>query len=466
MKKLNLLVLFVLLLSTLSSMVYAEIITGSTCQTDSHCIIYPNSYCDTTLGVCITGPKPIETNTTTTTPTTTTPTTTAPSGTVISQIIDAVKTLDKRTLNTDEKVKTLEESISANSNKITSLSAQVQTISSSQEKVKEKVEKDISTVSTGLATLQKTVEDTDSKIGEVKSTISKSSRSAKLASYTLIILVAIGAAILIFHYLTQGKSSNPDDEIVNYISIHIKQGKKYPEIRQKLLGAGWSDKEIKDAYDYTTEQNYKIFQQSSTGNITEEKKERKKHPLHGDVTKIGVILFVSIIIIIGAIFLIKGTTTGHAIHFKTQDDLSSNIHKTLVQKIANNELYPLIESTDACIQVIDKNYSTSFRFIKTPNGHSIVKLEQQCDTISQNFDFAVKFLNANSFERLINKLDCGMLRGINYGKKDLVVLPSKNILEGFKPNPNLDLEQFCPVLTKCLRLYEIRDDIGFTCPTN
>lgn len=165
-------------------------------------------------------------------------------------------------------------------------------------------------------------------------------------------------------------------------------------------------------------------------------------------------------LIVGALLLfispiLRGVTTGKAIHFQSSEQLDSEVKAALEKNIATNQFYPLVNSVNLCVQVNEKDTSTSFRVIKTTKTHAIKKAFLPCDQDSLSYDFAVKFADKNSFDLLVNDLTCDKVNQINLLNKEIVVLPSKYILSGFILNPEMKVEKYCSALKLCLTQSEI-----------
>lgn len=153
--------------------------------------------------------------------------------------------------------------------------------------------------------------------------------------------------------------------------------------------------------------------------------------------------------------LLRGITTGKAIHFQSNEQLELEVKSTLEKNIATNQFYPLVSSANLCVQVNERDASASFRVVKTTKTHAVRKAVLPCDQGSLSYDFAVKFADKNSFEVLANDLACDKIAQINLLSKKVVILPSKYILSGFVLNPELDIEKYCPILQTCLSPEEL-----------
>ncbi len=235
-------------------------------------------------------------------------------------------------LTTEEKVAALEESIALLQNDVAAVTSGVSLINPNLETVKGQIaqlqadltaiQNEISSqknsLSTGLAGLQLTLDGVEENLTQ------RQSLNRLLTTLILVVLVA-GVAAGIVYFVTR-KQKNISPEIVQYITSHIRQGKKLPQIKESLRKAGWEEADIDWAYKETIKQNYKQFK----GTVPETKKEavavkaagempatRRAAPsLAYDPKKMVGVAVVSILLIVGILFVLRGVTTGKAIEFK------------------------------------------------------------------------------------------------------------------------------------------------------
>jgi hypothetical protein len=165
-------------------------------------------------------------------------------------------------------------------------------------------------------------------------------------------------------------------------------------------------------------------------------------------------------LVIGAILLftssiLRGVSTGKAIHFQSNEQLELEVKATLEKNLAINQFYPLVSSANLCVQVNEKDTSASFRVIKTTKTNAVRKAALPCDQDSSSYDFAVKFADKNSFDLLANDLTCDKIARINLFSKKVVILPSKYILSEFVLNPEMKVEKYCSILQICLSTEEL-----------
>ncbi len=370
--------------------------------------------------------------------------------------------------NVNQRLSTLEGDVSGVKSDVSQLQANMQNLLTQQGNTK----KEVSTVATGLAGLQKTADETESDLKEVEKKVDKTISSTQWLKYGVWFLILVVAGLGIGVYMTKGKgasvsadagtdrsSARPSQDIISFITKNIKKGKKYPEIKQSLLRAGWSEEDINSAYKETTNRNYQQYLQKSGSGVgadtsaafspTSNGKPPKHHTVYHrmDKQKVMYLAAFAVLIIVGMIFLLKGVTTGKAIHFQSPQQFKEAVAESLATNLENNEFYPLVRSGNLCVQVKDDEQSQSFRIIKTPRGHAILSLEDQCD-YSDKYDFAVKFTSWESFDLLSNGLTCVNAQLLHV-RKGLYILPSQFVQEGFQ-KADKDYAPFCDALKLCL----------------
>ena len=377
----------------------------------------------------------------------------------------------------EQRIQNVESALSALQNDMSQLQANLQNVLNQQSNVK----KEVSTVSTGLAGLQKTVDGTELDINKVEKKVDETASSTQFLKYGLFFLVLVVAGLAIGLYMTKARATagesmdssppeasgiRPSSDIITFITRNIKRGKKYPEIKQLLLRAGWDGEDIDAAYKETANRNYQQYLQKSTGqsgttaSMTNNGKPPKHHTVYHrmDKQKVMYLTAFSVLIIVGLIFLLKGVTTGQAIHFQSPQELKEGVAESLAANLENNEFYPLVKFANLCVQVKDEENSVSYRIIKTPHGHAILSLEEQCD-YSSKYDFAVKFESWESFDLLSNSLTCTNAQLLHM-RKGLYILPSKFVQDGFQKTSD-DYTSFCDALKLCAIEEQLKKlDIG------
>ncbi len=387
--------------------------------------------------------------------------------------------LETEVSNLKEKITGLEttstqinQQLSELSNKIGNTDTSIQIIESQQKQTKEELDKELKSVSTGMAGLQTNLDTTKSELGNVEKDLAKQQTLTKVLTFIFFILLAIAVALGVVYYIN-GKKENGlqlNQEIIHYITSHIKQGKKYPVIKAHLIKAGWQEKDIDWAYKETMKHNYKNYLQGrvTPGVMLQPKQKQAQNKAHKvqnnilknvgpDHKKIFSILIVSALLIVGSLLLFKGVTTGKAIHFQSPEELDLAVKDTLEKNIMVNPFYRLVDSVSICVQVEDEEIDTSYKILKTVNQHTIEKIDSSCESDHLNYDLALKFNNWKSFDLLTNFPTCNNFKRINSEEeKNVYILPSKFIEEGFKLNPELNPNQYCKALKQCLSETELR----------
>ena len=200
-------------------------------------------------------------------------------------------------------------------NQISKLQGELATLQSKDQDLSSKT----TSLSTGLAGLQQTLD-------SLQETLSERESFSRIITFTLVILIIVGVAGGLYYYINR-KQNAISPEIINYINNNIKLGKKLPHIKQELRKAGWTDSDIEKAYHQTVKQNYRQYKsaQPSTTASVQSQAERRSSANNSedrsasnfpyDPKKMIIIAVVSILVIIGAIFVLRAAT-GEAIFFK------------------------------------------------------------------------------------------------------------------------------------------------------
>ena len=204
-----------------------------------------------------------------------------------------------------EQLTTLESSTTSFQQDLVSISANVQNIQAQQEQLRLQLQGQNNQFSTGLAGLQQNVQTTKTELSEADASIQAEQNTTRTLIYVVLGVLVLLAAGGVLYYFVEIKGFKMDrkikPEIVTYMTHHIKQGLKYPQIRENLLKAGWSEEEIKWAYQETARHNYQEYS--------------KKKKLPADQRKIAAIGGVIIFLILGVLLIVRGTSTGQAYHY-------------------------------------------------------------------------------------------------------------------------------------------------------
>ncbi len=297
------------------------------CETDEDCLfsLGEGSYCDPNTNLCIPPldlpPEEIPIGPETTISLSEGPLPSADTSAITSlQLqIDALQTsIDELSAG----VNSLE---SDAGNRLANLESKLQSLSEKLDALKSK---DMPKFNTGLAALQKDVNETSEELSSVQEELDRKG----FILYTFLVLVLLGVLAGVVYYLwyyTGGQSQvTTSYNSYAYITKSIKQGKKFPQIKKELLNAGWSDAEIEQAYKETIKQNYQHFLQKSQQGVTAKtapQEQKKPHqlsqhpksssPASSNQVKAIAIALVSLVLIGGGI-LFLGDNVGQAIHFE------------------------------------------------------------------------------------------------------------------------------------------------------
>lgn len=462
--------------------------SDESCEMEDDCTILEDVYgagiyyCDYAKGYCFKNTTKLNTTNSTNITNATKTNTTNTTNTTINQTtlnklqgelnslkvsLDVLKsdlsTLQKKVDEQGDKVSTiatLNQKLTSMEDFLDKLNLDVQAVGYQQSESKEELSIGLNTVSTGLAMMQENLTATQSQLAEVEKEVSEKGSILNLLIYFVIAIIAAGIAIGTIYYLhSKGTSGEGEQELTPqvhaYLTKLIRQGKKFPQIKEELLRSGWPEKEIHWAYQATIKHNYRRFagaEKSSSAEATSAK-ESSSNASTSNTQKIIALVVVCVLIVGGAILLMRGVTTGKAIFFQSGTELSTSLRQSLERNIATNQFYPLIGFGNLCVQVNDGMKSASYRIIKTTSGHALREAKLPCDQNSNAYDFSVKFQDWESFKALSSALNCESLKALS--KRQVVVLPSRYVLPGFTVNPAKEAAKYCPVLKECLNEVEV-----------
>ena len=230
-----------------------------------------------------------------------------------TEVVPPVSNVQVNQLETDltqlkAEISTLQAGDNSLQQQLNSINQNLQTISNQLNEI-DLVKNELNSVAVGLAGLQQDINETTTGLTTIEEDLEKKSKRNKILLVTFFILLAIAVALTLIYYVNRKKSPHQiTQQTINYITGHIKEGRKFPEIKQILLKAGWKEEEIKTAYKQTIKNNY---QQYTKKNGTKVKPKKAGF----DRNRIIAIIVVSILLIGGVIFLLSGTT-GQAVKYQ------------------------------------------------------------------------------------------------------------------------------------------------------
>lgn len=182
--------------------------------------------------------------------------------TALNNLRQRVGDLEHQLTNLQQQINTISAKISQMDATLSTLNSNLQNVDSQQTQSKEELKKDLASVSTGLAGLQTEVTQTKTELVRVQEDLNN--KGIWITIITLV-LVAAAIALLIVYYLAMKRKTEKvapgklTPRIQSYITQQIRVGKKFSQIREELLKAGWSEKEVSWVYQETTKSNYQSF---------------------------------------------------------------------------------------------------------------------------------------------------------------------------------------------------------------
>jgi len=347
---------------------------------------------------------------------------------------------------------------------VDSLNTNLQSFNYQQEQSKEEIKSQLSQAATGLAVLQTNLNETQAQLSMVQEDLGSKGFWLKFISYLFLTLVIVTAAVISGYYYSAKKKRELQFEseltpgIHAYLTQQIRLGKKFPQIKNNLVETGWTEEEARWAYKETMKHNYNEFRNKSVPKEAPAAPQIKipeftfKSIFQHDVTKVLSILVFATLLVLGALLLLRGVTTGKAF-YQQEVSFDSDVRTLLEKNFMTSTFYDQLSFVDLCVQVDNDGESTSYRILKTNLGYALQKAAP-CDW-SNGYDFAFKFTDFAGFDYVMSDLSCESFRNVNSAGKKLYVLPSKYILPGLALNPERDITKFCIVLKECVSNEEL-----------
>jgi len=216
--------------------------------------------------------------------------------------------------------------------KLTQISNNVQQLASEQLKGKSELQQNIGKVSVGLAAAQQDVKVLQNNVTNISSVVAQEQSSRQFLSYSFFTLLALSIGLGLIYYVTQGKkdagkstggsgrgkvvSSEEEEDtsggqLQGYISKHLKQGKKYGQIKQNLLSVGWAVEDVEEAFKKTMQTNFSAAGKVAGKTVGSGKDKQYQHK----AMAMGAGIF--IVLAIFAVMMANqgGTSAGHAIYY-------------------------------------------------------------------------------------------------------------------------------------------------------
>ncbi|MBI2668417.1 hypothetical protein HYX14_01105 [Candidatus Woesearchaeota archaeon] len=193
-------------------------------------------------------------------------------------------------------------------NRINQLTNDLDVLRSDTGLASEQLSSQANSMATGLAAVQDNLNQAQMNITQLKQSVEQEQNFSTLIKVVLFILVISGVAAGFYYYMNYQKKAPATGtvagkEIVDYVVKHLKQGLKFSQVKDHLQRAGWAEEEIAAAY----KEAVKLLQPAvkavtATG---------------GEKNKMIPIAVISLLVLIGIIFLLRGTT-GKAVFYGQQ----------------------------------------------------------------------------------------------------------------------------------------------------
>ena len=169
-----------------------------------------------------------------------------------------VDTLDQRTQSLENSLAQTQQDVTQVQKSLSRTQGDVQQLQVQQQGLEQELQGQLRTVATGLAGLQQDVDTTQQEVVTLGQSVESAPTLLRIIGYVLLVVGGIAVAGGIFYLTLKAKrpQRQVSQDIIQYITRHIKAGKKFSHIRQQLLQAGWSPDEVHWAYKETAHQNY------------------------------------------------------------------------------------------------------------------------------------------------------------------------------------------------------------------
>src|SRR3989344_4116981 len=305
-------VVLVMLVLVLASSVIADIDMGIPCLSDEECSLYclaedPNGcYCDTFEQSCyqLVAEIPVEAIVDVNASAEA-----ASTSTGLASLEALMADLESRVASLQNNILTLESDSAAMASELSSLTYSITTLQQQVDSVNANFnlnQEELNQFSTGLAGMQETLNITQSNLSMISKQVARE-KAMTTVILVIFLLLAIAAAVGIGYYVTNGKfggigKPKVDSRVLNYITSHIRKGKKYPHIKEQLMKAGWKDEHIEQAYKTTMKENYQQYLQRSGS-----QPRVSSRSVGYDQKKIFTIMAITAVLIIGIILVVNGT---------------------------------------------------------------------------------------------------------------------------------------------------------------
>ena len=330
-------VAFVLILIFLAFSAISQTNSGITCTNNPDCFFHLEEYLPEELS-CVNGEciitlideednqTTVNSNTTSNQTSITTQTTTSTQDTEINKLKSDVAKIKTDISSVKNSIQTqtgsttiLKNDVNVVKNQVSNIQNQLTQINNQLSNSLNQIQNSVSGVSTGLVNLQEEINSTQTGLTNLEEDL-QSRRSKTIILFFLIVLaVAGGTFYFIYRKKRPAGSKKTQPDVISYITEHIKQGIKFPEIKNNLLQAGWSSEDIDAAYQKTMKHNYQKYLKKSKSSakkpaVTTAAAKKKAF----DPKKGVAIAIISVLLMVGVLLILK-EATGKAIHLQYDD---------------------------------------------------------------------------------------------------------------------------------------------------
>ncbi len=235
----------------------------------------------------------------------------------VASLEEQQQSLRTQTSSSQQDISALQTSISSMRSQLSSLTAAIEQLQG-EAVGRQDLQQRLTPIATGLAGLQEDLNATQGEVNLLEKGLQREKLFTTLFSVIFFLLLAAAVALAVYYYLSgSGTKRVVNKEVQEYITQHIREGKKFSFIRESLLKAGWSGEDITLAYKETLRRNYQNYLKQKASGL-QEKGVSGAYPTGKtsyfaaftamDKSKVILISLFALLLILAVLFLMQGAT--------------------------------------------------------------------------------------------------------------------------------------------------------------
>ncbi len=297
----KLLAVWSLLVLLISVPAFGDVDTLLPCFTDQECdAVGANAYCNTGTTTCFQPEAQF-----------------SDLDSKVSSLELQLQSLQTQASSSRQDISALQASLSTLQSQLGSLTTAVQQLQG-EAVGRQDLQQRLTPIATGLAGLQEDLNVTQGEVQQLEEDVQREKIFTTLFSVIFFLLLAAAVALAVYYYLNgSGTKRVVNKEVQEYITQHIREGKKFSFIKESLLKAGWSGEDITLAYKETLRRNYQNYLKQKASGL--QGKGVSGAPPIGkisyfaaftalDKSKVILISLFALLLILAVLFLMQGAT--------------------------------------------------------------------------------------------------------------------------------------------------------------